>query len=209
MRYLKIYEAYSADDYQKALKSVKLMVQTGRSKEDILCFINKYYSDTARKIDNLRIMLDRIEKTYSQFWSYFFYNRRNVLVKKKGVEKYKSEYDNKKFYAFEPEYKKSLLDFLSLQEEIYHKNIDEINDIDVTVLKFLLNKLFEILNWVNETGDKKSEIRRTRYTTQKSDEDIIRDIESYNNMDFENEVEEVTKIIKRARVQIKTILSSQ
>ena len=212
MKYLKIFEAYSIEDYQKALNSLKDMVKKNKPTEDILAFINVYYSDSAKNLNEIRIMLDRIERTYAHYKNYVFYNRKTRRIRKRGggyEDKDVSDY--KQFYMFQAETKEILVSFLDNQKKIYDKNINEINDIDTKTIQFLINKLFEILEWVNETGVEKNRIKTSRYAgeTPKSDEDILREIESLNDMDFENETEEVSKIIRRCKIQIKNAINSK
>ncbi len=215
MKYLKIFEAYSIEDYQKALNSIKDMVSKNKSSEDILAFINVYYSDSAKKLNELRIMLDRIERTYSNYKNYVFYHKKSRKVRKRGGG-YEDEvtYDKKQFYMFNNHDKPILVNFLSIQKKIYNKNINEISDIGKNTVEFLINKLFEILEWINETGVSKKEISISKYDgdvlhPRKTDEDVLREIESLNDMDFENEVEEVSKIIRRCKIQIKNAINSE
>lgn len=215
MKYLKIFEAYSIEDYQKALNSIKDMVSKNKSSEDILAFINVYYSDSAKKLNELRIMLDRIERKYVFYRNYLIYNRKTETIRKRGGEsENKNTYDKKQFYMFNSHDKPILVDFLSNQKKIYDKNINEIDDINTDTVKFLINKLFEILDWVNETGVSKKLISLSAHAgdvlhPRKTDEDVLREIESLNDMDFENEVEEVSKIIRRCKIQIKNAINSE
>ncbi len=212
MKYVKIYDAYSTEDYQKALKSVKSMIQSGKSKDDMLAFINKYYSDSAKKIDDLRVMLDRIEKKYSQFSHYHFYNRKTVVIKKRGGGyENKNTYDSKRYYCFvDKGYKKILVEFISIQKKIYNDIIDSVEDIDTSTIKLIFDRLFEVLDWVNNTGDEKNRIKNNKFLTNppKSDEDILHEFEAINDMDFENEVEEVTNLIRIGKIQIKKAINS-
>jgi wyosine [tRNA(Phe)-imidazoG37] synthetase (radical SAM superfamily) len=67
MRYLQLFESYTEDEYRKVLSNVKTMVQNDRKKEDILTFISKYYSDNAKHLDKIRIIVNRIIKEYASY----------------------------------------------------------------------------------------------------------------------------------------------
>jgi len=208
---IKLFEAYSGDDYQKALFKVKDMIRGKKSTDDILAFVNKYASDDAKQIDQLRVMLDRIFKMYSNFSKYFFYNRKQKMVRKKGGEyENKDTYDVKLYFAFEKQDKEKIIDpFLQQEKRRYDIIIDSINtSIDLKVIKFVFEKLFELLEWVGETGVDKHTISQNRFVSGMTEEDIISKIESLNNLDFDNECEELKKLVGIGKIQIRKAINS-
>lgn len=206
MNHLKLFEAYSSEDYQKALFKVKDMIRGKKSTDDILAFVNQYASDDAKQIDQLRIMLDRVSKTYNNFSRYFFYNRRERIIKKRGKEdEIKNEYDYKIYFAFDEPQKKILDSFLQQEKNRYNHIINKIDsNIDLTMIKFVFEKLFELLDWVSETGIAKSKLASNQIT----DEQTISKVEELNQLDFENEFEELKKLVRIGKVEIRKVINS-
>lgn len=81
MNHIKLFEAYSAEEYQKVLFKVKDFIQKDKPKDEILSLINKYASDDIKKLDGIRLIVDRINKNYHSH--YVFHNRREVTKGKK------------------------------------------------------------------------------------------------------------------------------
>lgn len=208
MKHIKLFEAYSADEYQKVLLKVKTLIQKDKSKDEILSFINKYASDDIKKLDGIRLIIDRINKNYTP--KYLFYNRREV-TKGKRNPKTEVEYDHKLYFMFNREQQQGMRNFLNSQYDQYNTLINSIGDIDLKLIRFYMEKIFELLVWVNDTAPIKMDINNTRgYLDNVDSEDKkFKEIEAlYKDKDFENEHEELKKLSARAKMQIKKISSS-
>lgn len=208
MLYVKLFEAYSTEDYQKALFKVKDFIKNNKPNDEILSFINTYASDDAKKLDSLRIMLDRIAKEYLKFQHYVFYNRKVTFKKKRSGEIERIEKsDNLQFYMISKEYQSAMDNFLSLQETAYKNITSHLTDIDLTLIEFLFNRLFEILHWVNKTGQEKLDVNTGQYHNNMDENQVISKLNSFNDFDFENEVEEVKKLVRLGKIQLKKAIN--
>ena len=218
LSYIKLFESYSEGDYKKALFKIKDLIRKNKPSDEILSLVNKYASDDAEELDKLRIILNRVDKIYSMHTNYIFYNKRVIKTVKRrhtgDIENVEKQ-DLKKYYAFESNYKKPLVDFLKLQRSIYDEVIDLIDpNIDTIMVEFIFNKLFELLEWINNTGEEKREIIGNRYRNidnngiDNADNNAVSNIEKLNNLDFENEVEELKKLIKLGKSEVKKCINS-
>lgn len=201
MQYLKLFESYTEDQYRTALKNIKNMIQKDRKKEDVLTFISKYYSDDAKYLDNIRIIINRIVKEYSLFKRGIYHSPTPIKRKGEVVNKYVEKY-----YFMLDEVNKVRLDkFLEIQKKEYHDNISKLSKPVSSSIEFLFRKLFELLDWINETGMQKSEIFKTHYLNQRI---AISKIELVNTLDFDDEVEEFTNLTNRCLANIKRAIIS-
>ena len=226
MNYVKLFEAYTIEDYQKALDKVRKLVQGGKNKEEILSVINKYYSDDAKELDNLRIIVDRIVKYYSHFSYAISYNERKLKTPKKtSWGTIDAEYKYKHFYLLQKgndqntkNFISSINEFVESQKNQYNYIISSIKDrVDTKLIEFIFEKLFELIKWVNDTGVEKSKIWNDGNVQRAengivrprlSHEEIITKINTLNDFDFENEVEELKKLSILAKAQVKKAINS-
>ena len=210
MQYIKLFESYSAEEYQKVLFKIKSLIQKGKSKDELLTFIGKYTSDDLKLLDNIRLIVDRINETY--YPNLVSYNRRTVI---KGKRNPKSEdvTDRKPFFIFDRNEKIGRENFINDQYVQYEEVIKKISDdINIDSIKFLMNKLFDLIVWANDTAPAKHAIITgpmdwTNLTN--SENKRVREIEDlYVDQDFENEYEELKKLSARIKLQIKKISSN-
>lgn len=208
MNYIKLYEAYSEGDYKKALFKVKNMLVKKKSNDEVLAFVNKYASDDGKVIDSLRILLDRI---YKKYFNYIIRVGYGAKYKRKHLgEEYEYYKNYKTYFAFtlntsrerKVSTKEALDNALKMEKDKYDHIIKSIDNVDLDKIKFTFDRLFEILEWVNETGAEKHSIYY-------SNDNVIHRIEMLNTeFDFDNEVDEVKKLIAHGKSFINKAINS-
>lgn len=106
-----------------------------------------------------------------------------------------------------------MFSFLDNQYLQYTILIDTISDdIDLKLVKFYVDKMFELLKWVNDTAVIKRDIASSAidyHDFAGSENNKVAEIEKlYRDKDFENEYDELKKLTARIKIQIKKISSS-
>lgn len=208
MLYLKIFEAYSEEDYKKALMKVKQMVKDGEKDKSIIDFINRYQNDDADSLNKLRLMLGRIYAKFLNGYSYILHSPTPTKSKAKKRYGMDTDYEHFNFYAFDKEQKNTLIPFIETEKHRYTEIIGSMRIVDLRLIKYIFDKIFETIQWIIDTCEQKSEIksRHISYPYDNS-KDIIGEINNLNHLDFENEYEEMKRLIKVGKEQIKKSLN--
>lgn len=230
MNYIKLYEAYSIEDYQKLLSDIKDMVSKGSKKDDILQKINKFSIDDASNLDKLRVILESIQREYILNYSHIIYietDIKHVKKRKSGSDwrssweagdiVKKSRYDTTKHIFFEEKYLEKVVNYTNSQYEKYTDTVSKISDkIDLRNLELIFEEIFDTMKWSNNVAVQKHNLKkdfdlhRLEYVTDADNKLKLRnDINKLNAyVDDKNEVMELERYIKMAKDKIKELISS-
>lgn len=215
MKYLKIFEAYSAEEYQKVLRTIRDMVGK-RSDDDIKVYINKHINSELEVFKNIQRYfnkLDRLYSGYNMIENFYVsdgyaadYIRTNIP---KSIKRFRNTYDGEKRYsnyyrefAFykTPKDKKDReqTDYMRNNVEYYHKFcIEKINEIlgtlgdDYINLKMLFRKFFKVIYWIEENATKIKEINDNRYNTFNSTGIPKVDVDNERSLHVFNEIQKL------------------
>jgi hypothetical protein len=178
------------------------MVQNDRKKEDILTFISKYYSDNAKHLDKIRIIVNRIIKEYASYKRMIHIGEIEV-IDKRGRKRVKSEY--KQYFGFPKEYQFRMDEFLTTQKKQYEESISNVSGGVSSSIEFLFRKLFELLEHINKLAVKKHEIECSRYRNgaMVSPKILIHKMELLNESEFEDDVIEFKNLTEKCLNAIK------
>lgn len=212
MDYIKLFEAYKEEDYQKMLIKLRDLVIKDSPKDDILYFISKYSNDISKNLDKVRIIVNRIYKYYSTFIQYIHLEENKYI-------RYFLPYQSHQ--GTDSDINKS---FLPRKKDLYIKEFNLIKqnkNLNLEKIEYLLNRFFEILEWVNNTFEVRGEIYHNRFPVDYSrDVDIVRrdvyyknrlkktELENLNYFDMENEVEEIQNLRRKIEVELKKLMIS-
>lgn len=224
MRYVKLYEQYTNEDYQKALMKVKDMLSKDFSKDKIISFISNYTSDDAFYLDSIRKIVDGFSRKYNLYRRCVSFKKNYGGVKlrviKHGDKTVSYVYD---FFLIDQNDRKSLMsDYLPKKKEI-ERLLSCISDGDKpTKLKIQFRRLFFILDWVFSDRYKMTDIYSNsnvylhRYLSEgenmddalyMSMTDMVNDMDNSNALDVDNpylSYEKSLRLIKKLLIEIKT-----
>jgi hypothetical protein len=231
MIYIKLFEAFSQEQYKKAFSHIKSLLDKDAPKEDIVKFIDAFTGDVAKDLDNLRLIIERTQREFNNgYLHYHFYNRKTKTSRKRtdgsdyngswkaGDVVSRDTFDTTKYYMFPQrddstsrhQYghnrrdQQTAREFFESQKSQYNTLIKKLSHLNITRVKFFCDRFFEILNWVVETGPTKYEISRSNM----SDEQKRTAFEELNDFDMDNENEEVNKIVNRVKNEIQNLIST-
>lgn len=208
--YIKLFEAYSTEDYQKALSKVRDYIKSDKPKDEIISFINTYYSDSSKEIDKLRIMLDRIKKFYMDKSNRLHLSSEDRMRDKDKSEKQRNNewYSRKRYFLINKDHEKRFINFLEGEKIKYNSIVkfakNSNSNINFDRLELIFDRMFEILEWVNATGIEKVIIDSTHqldYSEKKHR------IEMMNDFDMDNEVDELEKIIRVGKKEVNRLIN--
>ena len=224
--YIKCFESYTEDVYKKAFNKIKKMLDDKESPDEIKSFISKYASDSdsVKELDKLRILLNRVRREYLPYKQYVFFDKREKIIKNRKTKEYRTEniHDYRYYYMFRDiKDQNNMINYMGIQKQLYQKSLEKIksnNTIDTSSLEWIFGRFFEIFEWINKTGFEKHGIsnRPTNYFDitlgQDIDRDtrnrhIINDIENLNDMDFENECVEISRLVRIGVIEIKKLMN--
>lgn len=229
MGYIKLYEAYSIEDYQKLLSDIKDMVSKGSKKDDILQKINKFSIDDASNLDKLRVILESIQREYILNYSHIIFietDIKHVKKRKSGADwrgsweagdtVKKSRYDTTKHIIFEEKYLGNVVKYTNSQYVKYNDISSKISDkIDIRSLELMFEEIFDIMEWSNDVAVDKFNLKYNydvnSYNSSDPDnkQKLREDINKLNAyVDDKNEVMELERYIKMAKGKIKELVSS-
>ena len=226
MKSIKLFEAFSQEQYKRTFSHIKSLLDKDTPKEDIVKFIDAFTGDVAKDLDNLRLIIERTQREFNNgYLHYHFYNRKTKTSRKRtdgsdyhgswkaGDIVSRDTFDHAKYYMF-PERdspgrvqrrdQQTAREFLESQKSQYNILIEKLSHLNITRVKFFCDRFFEILNWVVETGPTKYQIDRSNM----SDEQKRTAFEELNDFDMDNEHEEVGKIVTRVKAEIQNLVSS-
>lgn len=226
MKHLKIYEAFSTEDYQKALAHIKTLVSSNKSKEEILQYLNTLSIDVAKDLDELRKIIDRIYKFYMNRQIGFPFEKGpgKLIRKRKAGVGYTSGFsDYKEWKAGDVIHQRDIgyvrfiinstqdklresQNFLENQKTQTQKLLEKIPNTTINIqrIKFIFDRIFEILDFCISTNEERIRINNSAISNElkfKQFDILNRDI------DFENEVEELNKCYKIGKNLIKIAIS--
>jgi hypothetical protein len=228
MIYIKLFEAFSQEQYKKAFSHIKSLLDKDAPKADIVKFIDSFTGDVAKDLDNLRLIIERTQREFNNgYLHYHFYNRKTKTSKKRtdgsdyqgswkaGDVVSRDTFDTARYYMF-PERdsqtryahqkrdQQTAREFLESQKNQYNILIEKLSHLNITRVRFFCDRFFEIFDWIIETGPTKYEISRSNI----SDERKRVAFEELNDFDMDNEYEEVGKIVNRVKAEIQNLIST-
>ena len=65
MKIIKLFEAFSQEQYKKAFSHIKSLLDKDTPKEDIVKFIDAFTGDVAKDLDNLRLIIERTQREFN------------------------------------------------------------------------------------------------------------------------------------------------
>ena len=227
MKNIKLFEAFSQEQYKKAFNHIKSLLNSETSKEDIIKYIDAFTGDVAKELDNLRLIIERTQREFNtRYLQYHFYNRKTKTMKKRtdgsdyngswkaGDVVSRDTFDTARYYMFPERHdvryehqrsdQSTARSFLESQKNQYNITIEKLSHLNITRIKFFCDRFFEIMDWVIETGPVKYEISRSG----SSDEQKKAQFEELNDFDMDNEYEEINKITNRVKVEIQNLLNT-
>lgn len=217
--YIKLFEAFSVDDYQKAISKVKTMLVNNKPNDEILSYINTLSVDSAKSLNKLRILSDRIVSNHLRYLRSISYIKSSKTIKKRKdgsdwrVGHWKAGdvvtipiYDYKKYYMVDERYISSAYSFLQDCEKEYTTIISDVSDsIDTKSIQYLFGRLFEIMKWIIDNSGERILIR-----TNHDYDDVkkISKLEEFNKLDMENEVDELSRLNRVIKRQVSRSINS-
>jgi hypothetical protein len=227
MKIIKLFEAFSQEQYKKAFSHIKSLLDKDTPKEDIVKFIDAFTGDVAKDLDNLRLIIERTQREFnSRYLHYHFFNRGIKTSRKRtdgsdyngswkaGDMVTRATYNSVRYYMFPERHdvryehqrsdQSTARSFLESQKNQYNILIEKLSHLNITRVRFFCDRFFEIFDWVVETGPTKHEISKS----VASDEEKRIQFEELNDFDMDNEYEEVGKIVNRVKAEIQNLISS-
>lgn len=224
MKHLKIFESYSNKEYYDALMKVKEMVRKNKPNAEIIAHVSKFVSDTGEILEELRLMLGRIDKEYNKHIAHYKnlsnrYIRCYTLrpVGKKRVSTGARPPYRQSTEENDPGSEQYAIDFVKNIKDQFEKLTKDVNGIDR--IKNIFYRIFEALDWINETGVKRTILISNLHQPHSLlNPDPLRDakisntlqeIENLKELSFDNEVDEVKGLIRYGKVVINEILNEE
>jgi hypothetical protein len=207
MNHLKLFEAFNKEYYTKALSQIRTMIDSDEDKSKLISYIDSLTTEDKKDLDNIRIIINRTTRCFNGYSQYVFYNRKSKASKKRkagsdyqgsweaGDRVNRDTYSVKKYIVVPVGGIHWATDYLQSQKNQYTIIMSKLdsNDIHVNRLKLLCDRFFEILEWCIETSTKKSDLM----SNYEMDEDSRKTaIENLSDWDFENEIDEITRLSK-------------
>lgn len=227
MNHLRLFEAFTQEQYNRAFNHIKSMLSSDASKEDILKYINSFTGTSTKQLNELRLAIQRVQRELNSRYSYgLSYNRKSKTSRKRkdgwdyqgtwkaGDLVTRDDFDYVTYYSFDNRRERnqnqgkqdSLRGLVEYNKNLYQQIIPQLTDKEVNLVKWLCDRFFEIVDWIVETGPKKWEIMHGDAYYDRTPEEKKAAIEDLNDFDFENEYEEITSLATKITNQINKLI---
>ena len=217
-----LFEASTTSQYKKAFKHIKSLIQSDTDKDKILHYINNIESDDVDNLNKLRIIIQRVAKTLLERYSHYHsYNAKDVTTRKRkdgsdigngtqwkaGDLVTRKKYDSIKYIAIHEDHIEYAKIFVKNNKDQYLYLINLIDKEKIKSIKFLCDYFFEVVEWSLEHAVEKHELMHPTFVYtddhyRDTPEQIKTKLENINDMDFDNEVIEISKLNKKITKQI-------
>lgn len=214
-----LFEAFTEEKYKKVFQHVKQLVLSGTDRDEILKYIDSVESNNIDSLNKIRLIIQRIIREMMNYTYPMIIDRQTIKPVKKRDSGYGYSHgqhiswnagdivslDRDKFLkiiAFDKKYLIGLYSFLERNKEECEKIINEMDQDSIKTIKFLCDRFFEVLEWSIEHGPEKHEIIKgfENWQIKKSK------IENINDMDFDNECDELSKVSNLITKQINKLI---
>jgi hypothetical protein len=226
MKHLRLFEAFTQEQYNKAFTHIKSMLTSDAPKEDILKYVNSFTGTSTKQLNELRLTIQRVQRELNSRYSHILsYNKKVKTSRKRkdgsdwsgsrkaGDSVNRETFDYVRYYAFSS--KKGnrtqssqdlLRSIVDHNKNLYQQIIPQLNDEEIELIKWLCDRFFEIVDWIVETGPQKWEIMHGGDWYDRTPEEKKAGIEDLNDFDFENECEEINSLSKKITTRINNLI---
>ena len=226
MKHLRLFEAFTQEQYNKAFTHIKSMLTSDAPKEDILKYVDSFTGTSTKQLNELRLIIQRVQRELNSRYSYgLSYNKKSKTSRKRkdgsdwtgdwkaGDFVTRDNFDWVRYYSFDSkkgnrtQSKQDLLrSIVDHNKNLYQQIIPQLNDEEIELIKWLCDRFFEIVDWIVETGPQKWEIMHGGDWYDRTPEEKKAAIEDLNDFDFENECEEINSLSKKITTRINNLI---